>query len=294
MTEKTVKNHCAKCNGETNHEIIGIHSETGEPDTYHCKIEHAVVKCCGCESVSFRKAFHDYENVFQIDDDEWDYDLSVEIYPKKARGHLDVSNAPEIVQSIYGETCSAFSDGSHTLAGIGFRATIEAICNDQGIAGKELYTRINSLAAKGLISKRDSTRLHSIRFLGNDAAHDIKKPSVKNLEAALTIIEHLLTTIYLIDSATKGRLEEVIENYNSFKSLLLKKLIDFKPADAFPIQKFFGSDARLLTGSTRSFEKQLIKEISTGEFVGLQVGKKVKFQNSKEELQHFVVPPVVV
>ncbi len=286
---KTVKNHCATCSGQTNHEVVGIHTETNDPEDYHCTTEHAVVKCCGCDSVSFRKAFHDYETVIQIGDDEWDYDLTVDIYPKKARGKLDLQHAPEIVKSIYDETCNAFSDGSYTLAGIGFRATIEAICNDQEIAGKELHTRINNLAAKGLISKKDSTRLHSIRFLGNDAAHDIKKPSVQTLEAALTIIEHLLTTIYLIDKQTKGRLQEVIGEYSVFEGMLEKKLAAFAAGDEYPIQTFFGTDARLLTGSTKLFERQLIQEIGKAKFARLRVGKKVKLQNSKEELQHFIV-----
>jgi len=289
MAEKTVKNFCANCSGTTNHEVMGIYSIDGDSDHYHCRTEYAVVKCCGCETPSFRKAFHDFESVFQIAEDEWDYDLSVDIYPKKPKGRLDVSGAPDIVQSIYGETCSAFSDGSHTLAGIGFRATIEAICNDQGIAGKELSTRINNLATKGLISKKDSIRLHSIRFLGNDAAHDIKKPSVSSLEAALAIIEHLLTTIYLIDQETKGKLEEVIDDYGKFEALLLKKLNGFNPNDELPLQGFFGADARLLTGSTRAFEKQLLVEIGKKNFNRLTVGKKVKLHNSKEELQHFVV-----
>lgn len=288
---KTVKNYCARCLGNTHHEVIGMHSETNDPSEYHCTTEHAVVKCCGCDTVSFRRAFHDYETVVQVGEDEWDYVLDVDIYPKKARGKLKLHNAPEIVQSIYGETCNAFSDGSYTLAGIGFRATIEAICNDQNIAGKELSTRINNLAAKGLISKKDSIRLHSIRFLGNDAAHDIKKPSVQTLEAALTIIEHLLTTIYLIDSETKGKLDEVISDFETFKKMLKAKLASFSPADEFPIQKFFGADARLLIGSTRSFENQLIHEISKGGFTQLKIGKKIKLQNSKEELQHFIVQP---
>lgn len=289
MSEKRVKNYCATCDGQTNHDVVGIHSEDGDSYHYHCRTEHAVVKCCGCETVSFRRAFHDFETVFQISEDEWDYDLSVEVYPKKPKGRLDVSGAPDPVQNIYGETCRAFSDGSYTLAGIGFRATIEAICNDQGITGKELSTRINNLATKGLISKKDSVRLHSIRFLGNDAAHDIKKPSVASLEAALAIIEHLLTTIYLIDQETKGKLEEVINEYSKFEALLLKKLDGFNPADELPLQGLFGGDARLLTGSTRAFEKQLLVEIGKKNFTRLSVGKKVKLHNSGEELQHFVV-----
>lgn len=295
MSNKSVKNHCATCNRETNHNVIGIHSVTNDPNEYHCMTEHAVVKCLGCETVSFRKAFHDYESMYPISDDDWDYDLSVEIYPKKARGNLDLQFvAPEVVRSIYDETCSAFSDGSYTLAGIGFRATIEAICIDQNISGKELSTKINNLSAKGLISKKDSIRLHSIRFLGNDAAHDIKKPTPASLEAALTIIEHLLTTVYLLDSKTKGKLEEVIDAYEIFEKMLREKLKLFNVGDEFPIQKFLGKDIRLLNGSTRSLENQLISEISKGNFKRLKVGNKTKFQNSKDDMQHFIVLADVV
>jgi hypothetical protein len=193
------------------------------------------------------------------------------VYPKKPKGTLDLSDAPEIVSDIYSEACNAFRDESYTLAGIGFIATIEAICNDQKIEGKELSTRINNLTAKGLISKKDSLRLHSIRFLGNDAAHDIKKPTYSILDAALTIIEHLLTTVYILDSKTKWKLEEIIEEYQKFERLLESKLNNFSIGDEFPIPKFLGKDIRLLNGSTKILETQLIAEIGKGNFTRLAV-----------------------
>lgn len=287
MPTEKVKNYCSVCGHETNHDIIGKHEDVVPAHIYHCMTQHAVVQCRGCDTVSFRRSFHDYENSFPLDDNEWDYEIKVDVYPKKPKGTLDLSDAPEVVNDIYSEACNAFQDEYFTLAGIGFRATIEAICNDQKIEGKELSTRINNLTAKGLISKKDSLRLHSIRFLGNDAAHDIKKPTAGTLEAALTIIEHLLTTVYILDSKTKGKLDEVIEEYQKFENLLAEKLNKFSMNDEFPLVKFLGKDIRLLNGSTKRLETQLISEINRGKFQRLAIGKKDKFQNSKEDLQHF-------
>lgn len=289
MSSEQIKNYCGNCNRETNHKIIGKHDDTTDPDIYHCMIQHAVVQCKGCDHVSFRKAFHDYEAGYPGDDGEWDHPVDIEVFPKVKKGNLDLSDAPEIVQSIYNESCSAFADEAYTLAGIGFRATIEAICNHQSIKGQELSTRINNLASSGLISKKDSTRLHSIRFLGNDAAHDVKKPNIKSLEAALTIIEHLLTTIYLLDSSTKGKLEEVIEEYQRFEALLLEKITIFASGDEYPIQKFLGKDMRLLNGSTKKLEQQLIANIANGSIANISIGKKEVFMGSQNPLQHYIV-----
>lgn len=287
MPNEKVKNYCSVCGHETHHEIVGKHEESVDPNIYHCMTQHAVVQCRGCDTVSFRKTFHDYENVFPDDNGDWEHSITVDVYPKKPKGTLDLSDAPEIVRDIYNEACNVFRDESYTLAGIGFRATIEAICNDQNIEGKELSTRINNLTAKGLISKKDSLRLHSIRFLGNDAAHDIKKPKEGTLDAALTIIEHLLTTVYILDSKTKGKLDEIIEEYQRFENLLDGKLNIFSVGDEFPISKFLGKDIRLLNGSTKSLEIKLMAEIGSGKFKRLAIGKKAKFQNSKDDLQHF-------
>ncbi len=195
-TNGLVKNECIVCEQETWHEVLGCYKRDLEPiELDYGFTEHMLVQCRGCERVSYREVFHDTSSAFPNDNDEWEIPTSTLTYPKRDIGGINSFMLPTIVASIYNETCNAYRDGSMTLAGIGFRATIEAICNDQEISGKELSTRINNLATKGLISKKDSKRLHSIRFMGNDAAHDIKKPSQDSLEAAKIITEHLLTTV---------------------------------------------------------------------------------------------------
>lgn len=286
---KTLWNFCARCSRDTNHAVQCVHQEEGDPSTYHYAEQYFIVKCKGCNYVSFLKIYHDYENAYPDENNGWVVPKDIDRFPKGKKGALDTWNMPEIVASIYSETCDAYRDGALTLAGIGFRATIEAICNDQNISGKELSVKINNLAAKGLISKKDSARLHSIRFMGNDAAHDIKKPSISSLDAALVIVEHLITTVYILDVASQGALEAVIDDYVRFEELLDKKLNEYSVGDEFPLAQFLGKDLRLVSGSVKQLEKELNARIGKGDYVRLAFGKQDFYMGSKEKLLHYIV-----
>ncbi|MEZ8504047.1 DUF4145 domain-containing protein [Vibrio splendidus] len=291
MTKEKLKSTCTKCKQYNWHDIEGKHSFETQPDfDYHCQIDHMVVKCCGCEQVSFLQRTHDFEIAyFDEQDGEWITPTSDDIYPKEVKGALQAKSFPMVVKKIYEESCQAYRDEAHTLAGIGFRATIEAVCNDQKIQGKELSTRINNLASKGLISKKDSARLHSIRFLGNDAAHDIKLPSKDALEAALVIIEHLLNTVYILDQESKGKLEEVIEEFELFIELLDSKLKPLTVGEELPLQVILGKDIRRISGSIKKVEDTLNAQIGQGTYAKLGFGKTAKYKSSKEDLLHYIV-----
>lgn len=290
MSKEKLKNKCSCCNQNTWHEVEGSHQYHSDPECdYHYMIEHLIVKCCGCESVSFARRDHDLEIAYLDELDEWVVPTSIETFPKQNKGSLINKSFPTIVQNIYRESCNAYRDGALTLSGIGFRATIEAVCNDQGIPGKELSTRINNLSSKGLISKKDSIRLHSIRFLGNDAAHDIKTPEEFSLDAALIIVEHLLTTLYVLDNESKGKLEEVIEDFEILIELLDKRLLELKSGEELPLQKILGKDIRRISGSLSKVEKELNSRVGQKKYTKLIIGKKDKYQGSKEDLQHYIV-----
>lgn len=292
MSDVVFQNPCIRCKLDTNHVVHSEHLSEGEPDEYRYVEKHQIVKCNGCDTLSFRRVFIDYESAWPSGDDEWETPTDIDTYPQLNLANIDDIYLPDIVGSIYRETCNAYSQGSLTLAGIGFRTTIEAICNDQNIPGNQLSNRITNLSTRGLISKKDSNRLHSIRFLGNDAAHDIKKPRKSHLEAALIIVEHLITTVYILDLET-SHLDGIIEDYDIFEKLLIKKMSEFKSGDSFPISKFLGKDIRKINGSTKKFEERLKERIGKKEFLLLSIGSKAKFQGSKEELQHYTLTPII-
>ncbi|MEM7935113.1 DUF4145 domain-containing protein [Morganella morganii] len=283
-----VKNKCNKCKLETNHDILFDKVSSGTPDEYRFIENYRVVKCCGCDNVSFRYEFHDEEAAYPVGDDEWEVPADIDIYPPLAINKINTSSLPNTVRNIFNETCAAISNKSLTLSGVGLRATIEAVCIEQAIPGKELKTKINNLSSKGLISKKDCSLLHSIRFIGNDAAHEITQPSIQSLNEALAIIEHMLQSIYIFDKSSNS-LPKVIENYSGFVELLNKCLGSFEVGVEVPIQAFLKKEMRRVSENIKEFEPELIKEINTGKYTRLKLGKYEKYQGSTQDVQHFIV-----
>lgn len=283
MTNEKIRSYCNVCNQENWHNIKGSHSYRDYDDN---GIHYSVIQCRGCDNTSFLTELYTC-----YAEETYDGELiptEREVFPKQHKGNIETLYLPTIVKNIYQETCNAYRDEALTLAGIGFRATIEAICNEQQIKGKELSTRINNLCSKGLLSKKDSERLHAIRFLGNDAAHKIKEPSKMALQAALVIVEHLITTVYILDKKTEA-LEKIIQEYNEFETLLIKNLKNHKIGDELPFTELLGKDTRLLNGSLKPFEKRLREKIGKGEFKLLLFGQKDKKPKSQEKIQHYIV-----
>lgn len=193
------------------------------------------------------------------------------------------------MRKIYSETLVAVQEGSRILAGLGLRGIVEAVCIDRGIKSKDLGLRIERLAAKGYISKKDAERLHGIRFLGNDAAHDIKEPSSWQIEVALKIVEHALNTIYVLEHEAAGEIETVISDYQQFRELLDVEIFKggFKAGEELSLAKYLGRSFRRVQSNQGEFEKMLIEQISAKEFTALEVGQIEQVGKPPKPLQLF-------
>ena len=110
---------------------------------------------------------------------------------------------PDPVQPLYTESHSALISKLRVLAGIGMRAVVEAVCKHEAAAGKDLEKRIESLVEKGLIATEDGRILHSLRFMGNQAAHEIKAHEDDELATAFAVVEPLLQGVYVIQRKAK-------------------------------------------------------------------------------------------
>ena len=283
-----VKQVCATCNCETNHDIMYNYEETG-PDEYMCQMIWMVVQCRGCERISFRYEFHDWESSYPISNDpngEWDYDIEVDCYPTFIEGHLGIDHTgrlPDIVREIYRETIEAVKSGSFTLSAIGLRATIESICNEQNIKGSNLSTRINKLATNGIISKKDAERLHVIRFMGNDAAHDIQQAKRESVLVALSIIEYLLQSLYLFDSDVAAHFKMPISSYDDFKHLIDNLLDSTDTASRFTIISLLGENRKRLLTSIETYESKLRSEINSGSYKRMRFAGKIQIEDQSKE-----------
>jgi hypothetical protein len=195
----------------TNHALLGSYTVSSQDDDSGIAwgATHDFFKCNGCETSTLRISSwcsEDYPNE----------EPRFTFYPPRgARESIrNPKDFEEItfggpLDSVYRQTVSAFNQKLLTLAGAGVRLIIEGVCRERGIkagpvTGKKKGTtrrenlegRINGLVEKGFISIQQAATLHEIRFLGNDAAHELDQPSVKNVGIALDIVEHLLEQVY--------------------------------------------------------------------------------------------------
>jgi hypothetical protein len=297
MTDKTPEicwNSCASCKRNTHHTVVHeLVDGPDDPDDYPLFRYYQIVQCNGCDRVSFRKQTLDHAELVEDEHGQYGPSETIEVYPRFLGDHRGLNRlhvVPQVVRDIYQETINAAKEGALTLAGIGFRAVIEAICNDRAIKGKDLQKRIAGLVKEGWITAMEADRLHAIRFLGNDAAHDIKSPPLASLHVVLRIVEHLIENIYILDSEAQGKLETVINAYDDFKKVLTVKLHDFPAGTEQPLSNFLGKTIRRLVDTFPVMEKQLVAEIQSGGFAGLQLGKTtpVGMGPTASHVQHFV------
>lgn len=191
---------CDRCGGNaTNHTVLASATEIDPAEDENgvevgsIDIDYEIVRCEGCGSHSFRTTY-----VASNELPEWVPQSRAQHYPPRIEGHPPLRGVepPENIREIYRETHIALACGSRILAGIGIRAILEAVCRDRGETQGTLQAKLDKLKARGLLSAPDSEVLHKVRDLGNDAAHEVTAVPMADLLAALSVVEHLLRSVF--------------------------------------------------------------------------------------------------
>lgn len=195
---------CGKCNNDTKHLIITDVSLHGKEsmshwagDLYQWNNEYQIIKCLGCETISFRYTHTNSEDAQQHDE----YGCDVMRYPNPDSGREVISDSnliPEKLLRIYKETLIAINHEQRVLAGIGVRAIVETVCKEKEAKGNNLSQKINSLVEQEVLTKGGADILHKLRILGNDSAHEVKPHNSIQLGLAIDVIEHLLQGVYIL------------------------------------------------------------------------------------------------
>jgi hypothetical protein len=146
------------------------------------------------------------------------------------------------------------------------------------------------MVKKGLITQKESSRLHAIRFKGNDSIHEMEVPKPTQLMIILKTVEHLLNNLYIIDNEINRNLETIIEDYKSFEKLLRFKISDFEPGESLSLKKILGKSVRRLNDNFNLFEKELQNKINSGDFKKISIDDVVETPNQKrEKLQQYTI-----
>ncbi len=201
------KMFCNTCKGRTYHELRATHKRnyqdvydehSPQPQlAYWEDYEYGFWICRGCDTATLTEK---YTNPGMFDGDGDEYHWVETLYPKRSKIELPIKHfrqLPEKLSKIYRETIQTLNNDISILASIGIRALLEGICADKGIGGRNLETKIENLS--NILPQNIVSNLHSIRFLGNEAAHELSAPIRSELILAIEICEDLLNFLYEID-----------------------------------------------------------------------------------------------
>jgi len=235
----------------------------------------------------------DYELSTSDDEDGNPIYVTTEtLYPRALSSHKPLQNlhyVPPVIRKVYDQSITALSEEAKILASIGLRACVEAVCNHLNISGSSLDKRIDSLFKAGHVSNTDKKRLHAIRFLGNDAAHEIREPEESDLLIALDIVDHLLNSVFILERRAR-RLETVIETFDEFMKLVVQMARVYEESAEFTLLGLLGRQKRQIPQNLEQFEIQLQSEIDSGALTFLskarleQQGQKpVQFYSLEKE-----------
>jgi hypothetical protein len=266
---------CRRCCITTRHEVMFETMRELKEEWINMKDTWQVVRCLGCHTISFRHQNDDYDDLEEDALGQVEHAVTVDIYPGLVSNHKGLTGTfylPVLISKIYGQTLKALGEKAFVLASIGLRATIEAVCNHLELSGTNLEKRIDLLCKAGHVSNGDKRRLHAIRFLGNDAAHEIKEPVAADLRVALEIVEHLLNTVFILERRARS-LETVVENFGDFLKVLRVCAHKYESDNAINLLGLLGRQKRLVGQGLDAFESELKQKISSGEVDFLTLGQ---------------------
>lgn len=226
-----MKVFCAECRHETNHAVVREVYEEFRNEDFFGDDRWQIIRCEGCDTTSFRHVWHFSE--------DWGPDgpeTQVELFPRRGADILSVKDfyeTPRKIRRIYRETIDSYNSGFFILCAGGLRAIIEGICNIKKInsgtveytkkdgtkstrKSKNLDGKIAGLTENKLITDSHANMLHELRFLGNEALHELDEPSEDGLKSAVAIVEHTIESIFEIQKNAE-QLRELKQEKKVFK-----------------------------------------------------------------------------
>jgi hypothetical protein len=191
---------CLACQNDTRHHVVAsLTRRFKDPDLEFIE-RFQIVQCAGCGSPTFRYEKEDAESE-QVDCETGESFLATDqrLFPSRdTRPEIAYSQfLPFAVQSVYREVLRALAADTPILVCIGLRALVESACRDLGGHGK-LKDMINGLLSSGRFRPEEAKLLDALRDAGNESAHEARALRNDQLLKALWVVEHVLTTVYLL------------------------------------------------------------------------------------------------
>jgi len=113
---------------------------------------------------------------------------------------FDPTDIPKGVLETFEEAITCHSTECYVAAAIMVRRTLEEICEDKGVQGKNLHSRLKALANAVILPKELLDGMFELKLLGNDAAHitskDFHSIDKQEIDVAFMLAKEILKAVY--------------------------------------------------------------------------------------------------
>lgn len=211
---KTLRAHCPTCKAERK---ALVQAEVARPwddneNRERGQVDYRVLECCGCETLYFQKEEVSSNDHDTYRDDELDEYVTPEhrtvtLYPPPARRHRpEWSDAIGLNDDTLGqlllETYTALDSDLRVLGAVGARTTFdratEVLEIDPAIPFEE---KLNVLFEIGEIGQGERETLSTLTDAGNAAAHRGWRPSSRELDLIMSVLEGFLHRCFVLKGA---------------------------------------------------------------------------------------------
>ncbi|MDX1912599.1 MAG: DUF4145 domain-containing protein [Saprospiraceae bacterium] len=201
---------CLECMGLRHHYLSSpvVRSEFDEDEKF--VKDKFFIACCGCDTIS---------NVEELREDNTNDLVSWEIFPPREESIIKLKklkNTDDKIVKHYKRTIKHFNEPEGEVdCAANLRMLIEGICSflkiEKGVIQKNgkvinsstLEGKILGLAQKGYLIERIAETLHQLRFLGNEALHELEPPPREELHLGIRIIENVIDSLFEISHIGK-------------------------------------------------------------------------------------------
>ena len=127
-----------------------------------------------------------------------------EIYPTPLPSPTD-KRIPEHIRKDLDEAKICFSVNAYRACAVMARRAVQSTCIDKGAdRNKNLVNQIEELFQKGVITKDIEEWAHTVRWIGNDAAHpESQEVAKEDAENILKLAEQFMEVIYVTSAIAK-------------------------------------------------------------------------------------------
>ena len=197
---KVTDAHCNGCGGKKKHDVLASHSatvwetetdENGKECGYPYDGVHEILRCRGCERISFRI----------IEEEQYpEYNTYVQYPPPvfRRRPRWSVYRPRRGPWTLIDEIYRALAADSRCLAMMGARAVIDVVLKDSVGDNGSFRDRLLRLESSGAVGRQERQVLETALDAGNASSHRGYQPSIEILNRVMDIVEHLLQARYVL------------------------------------------------------------------------------------------------